>query len=359
MKKIFILTAVAAASITSVNSMADDSGVTLSGRLNVDVERITNDLSNRRYSRLSSNSSFVRFAGKESLGSELKAIWQVESGPRADGDAAAGWSGRNSGVGLEGSFGTIMIGQWDTPYKEALNPYDVWGGTSINDSETIFGNTSQTAGNNENTSFERRQRNMALYWSPNLAGFRGKLMVGTGEDSATGRRSMYSGSATYTNGPFLANLAGEQHNNYTSFAGNDTGVRGGASFKVSTLTVGAAFEQLRYKFAAGDLKRDAFHVSAKYGIGPGEIRTQFTKAKSGKGLVGAVAKAISSKPESGADLFTAGYAYNFSKRTELYGFYTQLKNEKNGIYDFDINPTNGVTAGATLKGYALGVKHLF
>ena len=64
---------------------------------------------------------------------------------------------------------------------------------------------------------------------------------------------------------------------------------------------------------------------------------------------------------TGATHATIGYDYQLSKRSSLYAYYTRLANGRNGIAGFAINSVGRETgtAGATLSGVALGIKHNF
>src|SRR5690606_14978601 len=68
----------------------------------------------------------IGFRGREALGGGLSAWFQAEMGiavgrPHVDHPAnGVNWlGGRNTGVGLDSSWGTIMAGTWDSPYKLA------------------------------------------------------------------------------------------------------------------------------------------------------------------------------------------------------------------------------------------------
>jgi predicted porin len=381
MNKVFYFTAIAAASIISAQAWADDSGVTLSGRIDVSAEYVragqsTNDTPGASQKRLSSNSSYIRFRGTENLGSsELKALWQVESGLRMDGDSAPanqGWATRNSGVGLESTnFGTVIAGQWDTPYKNSTNgpDFDVFLSLGMESFQALIGNGATTNGANNNTSFERRQRNVIQYWSPNVSGFTGRLAAGTGEDFP-GRGKLLSGAAMYRNGPVYVSAAHEIHKDYLAVGKDDKGTRLAASVVLGPLTTNAIWERLQYEPVTGDIKRNAWSLGTIYKIGPGSLRAQFAKANKGTGSSPPVCATlalckignVSNQADSGAKQWTVGGTYGFSKRTSLYSYYTKIDNEKNGTYNFDTNafsPTPATSGGSDRSGIALGVLHYF
>lgn len=375
MKKLFTLTAIAAAAMAAGVAQADDSGVTIGGRLDVTAEYVksdgaTNNAPNISQKRLSSNSSFVRFRGTENLGANgLKALWQIETGIRQDGDAAAAWATRNSGVGLEGQFGTWILGQWDTPYKFSTTgvDLDVFQALGMESYQAVIGNGSTTAGNNNNASFERRQRNVIQYWTPNLSGFSARVGAGTGEDTIN-RGRLLSGMVSYRNGPVYLSAAHEVHKDYQSTSRDDKGTRLGASVKFGPLTTSAVWERLQYEPLTGDIKRNAWFVGTIYQMGAGSLRAQYAKANSGVGssppscTTAALCKVgnVSNQADSGVKQWTVGGVYGMSKRTDLYTYYTKMDNEQNGTYNFDANAFNApLPAGANLSGFALGIQHRF
>ncbi len=380
MQKLFTLTALTAACLAAGVAQADDSGITVNGRLDVSAESVkagasTSGAGEQSQKRLSSNSSFIRFRGTENLGAEgLKAWFQVESGIRQDGDTIAnsGWSTRNSGVGLEGQFGTWVLGQWDTPYKFSTNgvDMDVFNATNMATYESIIGNGATTNGNNNNSSFQRRQRNVIQYWTPNISGFSGRLAAGSAEDTPTGRGRLLSGMVSYRNGPVYVSAAHEIHKSYQGSNKDDKGTRLGGQVKFGPLTLNSVWERLQYEPITGDIKRNAWFVGTMYQIGAASLRAQYAKANSGTGtsIPGCATPAlcqvgnVSNLADSGAKQFSVGGVYGFSKRTDIYTYYTRIDNEKNGTYNFDtnaFNPTTATSGGSDRTGLALGVQHRF
>jgi predicted porin len=65
--------------------------------------------------------SYIGFRGSKDLGRGLKAIWQLETAVAIDTpDAGDPLANRNSFAGLSGGFGTVRLGNMDTPLKEAV-----------------------------------------------------------------------------------------------------------------------------------------------------------------------------------------------------------------------------------------------
>src|SRR6185437_936883 len=79
-----------------------------------------------RRERVSDQSSLLGVRGKEDLGGGLSAFFQLETAFKPDQNDTT-FAARNSGVGLEGGWGSFIIGRWDTPYKVSTYPVDAFG----------------------------------------------------------------------------------------------------------------------------------------------------------------------------------------------------------------------------------------
>lgn len=177
-------------------------------------------------------SSRLGFKGTEDLGNGLKAWFQAENNIAADGrqfNNTAGLGARNSAVGLEGRWGNVLMGNWDSPYKSAEGIWNISGvggfvGLSNllmhnNDSTgsnpnlnctnitTTGANTVSTTGTGtitlitqpvcaqlgmSSTSFSNRMSNTIQYWSPVFSGFQVKIAARANEeknDSAAGAKN--------------------------------------------------------------------------------------------------------------------------------------------------------------------------
>lgn len=71
------------------------------------------------------------FRGVEDLGGGLKARFQIESSLTAGNAGTNGFGSRPTFVGLEGSFGTILLGRQDTPLLKAVVPQLAGGANNI------------------------------------------------------------------------------------------------------------------------------------------------------------------------------------------------------------------------------------
>ena len=65
-------------------------------------------------------------------------------------------------------------------------------------------------------------------------------------------------------------------------------------------------------------------------------------------------------PNTGADQWEVSYAYDLSRRTQVYTGYVKINNDSNASYNFNINPY-GNAGGRRQKpgGFVLGMGHNF
>jgi predicted porin len=134
-----------------------------------------------RRSRIQDEASRFGIRGTEDLGGGLSAFFQLETAFYVDQNVATGaatgttnspFASRNSAVGLQGGWGSLLIGRWDTPLKVAANSMDpfgdvTWGGQAV----AMLG----SGAGNVSGQFDIRQENVSQYWTPNWAGFSARL----------------------------------------------------------------------------------------------------------------------------------------------------------------------------------------
>src|SRR2546423_1137902 len=118
--------AIAASLLGASPAFGETGNVTLYGRLNTSLEVVNGKQSgdtcpascpNPNVFRVNSNSSLVGFRGSEPLGHGLSAIFQLENQifPDTGGGVLAG---RESFLGLQGSWGTVKLGHFLAPYDD-------------------------------------------------------------------------------------------------------------------------------------------------------------------------------------------------------------------------------------------------
>ncbi len=406
MNKKLIAVAVAGLLAAPLVAQAQTANVVLYGRLNLDLEYINATapvVDTPNVTRLSSNSSRFGLRGTEALGGGLNAIWQIESS--VSGDAGGGTiAGRDTFIGLQGSWGTVRFGNFLAPYDD-LHPVFGDSGTyltSIAAQASIWANN---GGYTKGTgSFDDRLGNSLRYDSPNIAGFTGSIQVALFEDAGTGganRSTVWSTAGQYKNGPFTGIIGFEYNNDVRCYVGLPTAtnpVQSGtsancgvastaanprfdaddwalgiaAAWDFGIVRVAGLYERLDYDTPQGGLKRDLYGVYFSGPVGPGKWYLGYSYADEGKGPSTQRINGISGGDDTGAYHLSISYNQPISKRTSWYVAYSRLDNDDRATYNFNINPYRNATSSPTstcsnnsnpcgleLDGFLIGMIHLF
>jgi len=379
---------------------AAQSSVQIYGTLNADFESVeasgaASGQNFVRRNRITSNSSNIGFRGSEDLGSGLKAFFQIESAVNLDDGTTSGFlASRNSGIGLQGGWGQLTVGQWDSPYKYSTQRFDPFNDTSIGAYTGILGGTGTiTAGQGganfaQRASFDRRVSNVVQYWTQNWNGLSGRFAYGvtdtqlgtpaTGVAEGSGLKpDLVSAMAAYDKEPLYATLAYERHTDFQPLntllgapasKGRDDAWKAGVSYRVlEGFTLGGIYERLQYRaddingLGALERKIDNWYVVGKYENGAHSAALSYGR-KGREKLSGA---GFSDLPDSQAHQISARYGHSFSKRTQLYAMATRITNGSNAFQEFGYAPITSTTLfrdpsrGADSTGFGLGMIHSF
>jgi len=274
-------------------------------------------------------SSRIGFKGVEDLGNGLKAWFQAESNIAADGrqfNNTAGLGSRNTAVGLEGSFGNVLMGNWDSPYKSAEG---IWNISSVggyagfqnllmhnNDSTgaqptlnsvnvttaslpatvTTVGTTTTTTVSGtppvcgqltmSNTSFSNRMSNTLQYWSPLFSGVQVKFAVRANEeknDSATAAKNSpqaWSTTVNWSNANAGATFGYEKHTGWRDrgVSAPTVSIINTAGVITATSTTGAATAGLTTNNNVDDT---AWTLGGNYNFGVVQIAAAMEQMKFG------------------------------------------------------------------------------
>ena len=333
-------------------ALAQTPGVTLYGRLNLDMEVVNGkqtggscpaNCPNPNQYRVSSNTSLFGMRGAQPLGGGTEAIFQIESQFSAD-SGGGSLGGRQTYVGMRGPWGTFRMGVF-------LSPYD--------DIQPIFGNAPTLTssilstgalwaqaylGSPTNGGFDGQLSNSIRYDTPTIGDFNASLQFSTAEGTPTSGSSIVSIGGQYNRGPVQLGVAYELHNKLRGTADaplSDTGFSVAGGYQFDGFRVGAGYERLRYDVTpTTDLTRDFYGVGVTIDAGPGLIYAYWGHAGNGRGSavdgsrIGGLVKGVN----TGADQWEISYTYILSSRTLLYAGYVKIQNQSNASYTFDINP---------------------
>ena len=385
MNKKLVAVAVAGVLAAPLAAEAQTANVTLYGRLNLTMEAVNGQAVdpnlpataapvNRTIYRVNSNSSRLGVRGSEALGGGLTAIFQIESSIVADASGGT-LAGRETFVGLQGSWGTFKMGYFLSPYDD-IHP--IFGNvptltTSILSTAALWAQGSQ---NNDNGGYDNRNPNSIRYDSPRMAGFTASAQLSTmdasaatGGTDAQAKRHAYIGSlgGFYNNGPWQAGLAYERNQNVraTSTVDQAFSIAGGYNFGIAR--VAGVYERLDYDTPTGDLKRDLYGATVTFNLGPGQGYFGWIHGDKGKGSSadGTQVAGLVKGNDTKSDEFVVSYTYPLSKRTLTYVGYVTIVNDDNARYTFNINPVNqsaatgGLTGQGKPQGLVGGIVHFF
>lgn len=303
--KHFKTTVMALLAATAAASSFAQSSVTLYGRLNTSIEnqKTNNGL---RVWAVNSNDSLLGFKGVEDIGGGLKASFKLEHVLNADnGSAPNPFWGRESWVQLAGSFGSVRLGNF-TPESyfataEYLSLHNHDSGTS---SDRLYDRSAH------------RSSNKLGYYTPEMGGFVFHAAVSAGEGQGTNKR-IYDLAANYDAGPLHLGFGMSDHGSADQWTAR-------ALYELGAFTVGAYYQAAERP----GLKYKAARLVGMYVSGASEFHVNFGKATNG-------------------DQWTLGYNYKLSKRTKIYGYYT------------DLDTSKSVRNTGELSSLALGVRHSF
>lgn len=276
--------------------------------------------------------SRLGFKGSENLGGGLKASFVLENGLNADTGAAGQGGllfGRQSYVGLSGSFGALTLGRQYSPYYKALRDVgDAFGAVNL----------AGRAGNIMATN--TRVDNAVEYITPSAAGLQADLAYVAGETAggSAGNRAL-SGALAYARGPLRLQLAAHQLNN-AGATDHTSNTLLAASYDAGALIVHAAVARNRGP-AAADSRDLVMGVTMPLGAD--------------RLLVSRVRHADRTAAAQDATQWGLGYFHALSTRTDLYAAYASILNRRGAAYKVG----NATDKGSGSKAANLGLRHSF
>ena len=331
--------AVAVAALSSGASALAQSSVTLYGRIDLNLTRLSTSaqasLAGARTSTSSwdmtqTSTSRIGLRGSEDLGGGMAAIFQLESAINADTGSADNnrfW-GRESWVGLRGGFGTFRMGRTLTPSQRLASNYDPHGTDGIGS----FGSSGLLIG----LSALPRFQDGLYYETPNFGGF--SVFAGAQMDDIADANNDRHKSVRlrYAAGPIDASLA-------IGDMGNDDKVTSfGLSYKVGAFT--PMFQY--HKGERGGVDRSTILIGTLAKLGTGELRAAWSKSDDKRN---ASATPVV-RPED-RTLFAVGYDYPLSKRTLMYGTIANDSTKRSEVA--------GSYTSRRARGFEAGIRHAF
>lgn len=279
--------------------------------------------------------SFLGFRGSDDLGGGLRARFGLETYIRVD-EGAAGrsasdpfWS-RTAYVGLQGQFGTSLLGRLPTPLWAATRQFNPFG-DSVGFSPSIrqyFGG---------GILGDSRWNNSVSFSSPEPEGGQGlsynvQFNTGEGEVGATGRN--VGASVLYTSGPLSATGVWQRvRNGATPLpAGFDhqSSFQVGASYEFPIVKLYGQAGSVKTSAATG-IKTVLYQLGAVVPVGLGFVLSSYGHARYESAGASSIRRTLS-----------IGYDYYLSKSTDIYA---ALMNEQ----ITNLSSANTVAAGLRVR----------
>lgn len=356
MNKKLLAIVVGAAAAMPVMAMAD---VTVYGRAHVSVDQL-DDGADYSETNLSSNSSRLGFKGDHEINPNLKAFFQIEQEVLFGTDNDSNLNTRDTFVGLGGNFGAVQIGRFDSPFKVARGPANLFG-----DQVGDMRNLTRVS----NSRFDERYDNTIQYTTPSFSGFTGNLgySVHAGSDAGDDHESdSVSVSLNYIGGPFEAAIAYEKAEEETRTStvagavlpvGARDGVRVAVSYKVMDPLKLVGFYQTVEHDSDNltEAQNDALTADV-YGLGA-EMKVASNTALKGMWLTRDV-----DADNRNSDLLVVGVEHKLDKAVRVYANYAVVDNDDNIAltpWAQGRSATPGGAAGEEASGLSVGLRYDF
>lgn len=358
--KTFIATATLCAMAPLAQAQVKTDGLLeIYGRASFSVDQLDDGASYKR-NNLSSNASRLGFKGSKKIGN-LTGIWQIEQEiqinlSNATGDTNNRLASRDTFAGLQGDFGTVRAGKFDTPFKTAREPFNLFG-----DQLGDMRNLTRVG----DAKFDERLNNMLEYQSPVMNGFQAKVAYSfhsgtsaTNDGAVEKKEDATSASLGYKAGGLEATLAFENYGAGTATTGKREATRAAISYKLTPeLRVMGFYQTADSKATKGtppkttDEGADVTGLGLEYMITPTvALKAHYMDRKA-------------NAANSDSTMYTLGAEYRYDKVLRFYASYAGLDNGtavklvpwKEGR---TAAPSAG-TNGKTTSGVSIGMRYDF
>lgn len=348
-------TLLALAAIAASSASFAQSSVTLYGVVDASVESVRGDKTVTRVSSDNLSSSRLGFKGTEDLGGGLKANFVLESALKVDAGTADStfWS-RAAWVGVAGGFGDLRLGRIDTPIGDiAGNVLSAYAYDDLKIVKTRAGDS------------YRRTSNAITYFLPALVpGLTASLQYSTGtatplagEVAGSSEGKAYGLSAKYVAGPLSAGIGYLYAKDET--AGAAAKDKANAALVYVGYDFGAAKVTAYYDAETATKNATAtasFQTAERLKLYGVKVAVPFSPEFT---LVTGLSSARNTEGRAASDdnvhIVTVKGIYSLSKRTSVYGMFTNVNN--GAATNFNVGPTTA--DDRTARGLAVGLNHKF
>ena len=311
--------------------------VTIYGRANVSLDFLDDGAD---YSELnvSSNSSRLGFRAQREFDG-ITGIMQIEQEIDYS-NQGSNWASRDTFVGLRGNFGMVRVGKFDTPFKRARGPANLFG-DQVGDMRNL---TRAGAGR-----FDERTPNTIHYQTPTVNDFQFNLAYSLheGTDANDADDNAWSLSVTWKPGDLDLALAYEKFEDDRSQGGRDA-IRLAAAYNFGDWTLVGFYQTI-------DHSNDAFDADV-WGIGFNY------RASSNVHLKAHYFERRADIDDGDSQMLAVGAEYRFASPLRVYLNYALVANDDNAR----LNPWSQARTtnqpgsfGDTSSGLSLGLRFDF
>ncbi|MDN3519522.1 porin [Aquisalimonas lutea] len=299
---------------------------------------------------LSSNGSRIGFRVGHDFTPAVRGMVQIEGQVNFDNNGAERFTSRNSFAGLQGDWGLLRAGRFDTPNKILRTRTDLFG-NQVGDSRNVI------RGNYDgNQGFDERFRKGVAYRTPTVSGFfaDAHYSVETAEDTNSvdgNENDAWSASITYRQGPVYAAVSHEQWNYSDAMAGGSRVYPQERDVTRAAAYVDiASFRITGLAQTASDPDDNAYGGGVRYTVVPDvHLKAQYY-------LLDA------DDSDYDADLVAVGVDYQYADNLGFYANYSQIDNEaaqnrQPWVQASTLDRTSAV--GETASAFAVGTVYKF
>ncbi|MEJ8857697.1 porin [Variovorax robiniae] len=355
-----------AAALCAALPAAAQSSLTLFGVVDLSAQHIRGDGHLTRLESGGLNGSRLGFKGQEDLGGGLAASFHLEAGLSADtgrgrpnsignvietpGDFIS--FNRRSTVGLMGRFGEVRAGRDYTPVADNHTDFDVFGNSGVGDSSLLTQALAigLVAGRGVRT--DVRASNAVVYVLPaDLGGFWGYGMVALSEKTRDDEPAGFLRGDGGHRGIRLGwegaglNMALAYGKSILSFQQDLSNIHFGGTYTWNDLQFFGQLSRERTTIAEVRHTNDAAALGVVWTLGVQAIKFQVVNSRIKR----------TGMESMRATMYSAGYDYNLSKRTALYGAVSYIRNNAAGTFDLGVP----VMPGQNASGVQVGMRHAF
>lgn len=331
-------TLIALAAVAATSASFAQSTVTLSGTVDVGIEKRFSGDALRMTPNRNGTSNWT-LSGAEDLGGGLKAVFQISTSFNSDTGTVSSTDGLgNNGmfVGLTGGFGTLRAGRpVNTLYGNAMFANGTKG-VSLHDSNSVVSGNATANAKTSGASSSVYVPNAVQYHTPRFGGVQVQLEYAPSESSAVGNKAGTGVAVRYDGGPLSVSFT------------NYTGAKAATSTLKSVNQIAAA-----YDFSVAKL----FFTYRDQGGLASDQDTSYALGVTAPVGPGALYAAYNVNEQTGSDGRTiiGGYKYNLSKRTQAY-----VNIARRNAAWAPGTPTGGnVVPTGSSTGYGFGLQHNF